>query len=454
MSLKRLGPVAAMVLVAGNMIGSGIFMLPATLGTIGSVSLIAWGLASLGALLVALVFSFLAQIRPEADGVVAYAAEGLHPAAGHVSWFAYWLNCWVGTVAVAVAATGYLAYFFPVLKAPGVSTFATLGVIWGLTFINLIGPRVMARYGAATLILGLAPIALATIAGALAFNPEIFAASWNVSGKPDGVVITASVAPIFWAFLGLESAVVAAAVIENPRRNLPIATVGGVLLAAVIYMAASAAIMGLAPASVMARRPPLRRRHQGFRRPHRRQRRGLLRAGQGLGHGGRLGAGHRRDLALGRGGRLPAQDGLGGEPRPQADPGYPGGGGPDERGHHRQRLADPGRPVHDPDQCGGDPVDDPLPALRRGPVEALGRDRGPAPLGRHRRRCPGRRLLRLGDRHLRPRPAHADPADRRPQPGAVGRHAVQGPAQARLTQGHAFAGSGQGPSSRKMGETR
>ena len=250
--LRRLGPVAAMVLVAGNMIGSGIFMLPATLGTIGSVSLIAWGLASLGALLVALVFSFLAQIRPQADGVVAYAAEGLHPAAGHVSWFAYWLNCWIGTVAVAVAATGYLAYFFPVLKAPGVSTFTTLGVIWGLTLINLVGPRVMARYGAATLILGLAPIALATVAGALAFDPEIFAASWNVSGKPDSVVITASVAPIFWAFLGLESAVVAAAVIENPKRNLPIATVGGVLLAAVVYMAASAAIMGLAPASVMA----------------------------------------------------------------------------------------------------------------------------------------------------------------------------------------------------------
>jgi len=227
-------------------------MLPATLGTIGSVSLIAWGVAALGALLVALVFSFLATLRPQADGVVAYAAEALHPAAGHVTWFVYWLNCWVGTVAVAVAATGYLAYFFPVLKAPGVSTFATLGVIWTVTLVNLVGPRVMARVGAATLILGLAPIALATVAGVMAFSPHIFAGSWNVTGKPDTTVVIASVAPIFWAFLGLESAVMAAAVIENPARNLPIATVGGVLLAAGVYIAASAAIMGLAPASELA----------------------------------------------------------------------------------------------------------------------------------------------------------------------------------------------------------
>jgi len=88
--------------------------------------------------------------------------------------------------------------------------------------------------------------------GVLAFDPALFKASWNVSGKPDAAAMSLAVTPVFWAFLGLESANVAARVIDNPRRNLPIVAVGGVLLAAVVYMAASVAIMGLMPARSLA----------------------------------------------------------------------------------------------------------------------------------------------------------------------------------------------------------
>jgi arginine:agmatine antiporter len=250
--VKRLGLTAAVVLTAGNMIGSGVYLLPATLGSVGSITLISWLVASGGALMLALVFGLLGVLRPRADGVVDYAAEALHPALGHLSWFAYWLNCWVGTTAIAVAAVGYLAFFFPLLKAPGPSTVATLAAIWLFTLANLVGPRLVARIGGATLLLGLAPILLATGVGLAAFDPAIFHGSWNVSGKPDGVAMSMAVTPVFWAYLGLESANVAARVIDDPRRNLPIAAVGGVLLAAVVYIAASGAIMGLLPARSLA----------------------------------------------------------------------------------------------------------------------------------------------------------------------------------------------------------
>ncbi|HEX5379452.1 MAG TPA: amino acid permease [Phenylobacterium sp.] len=248
----RLGLMAAMVLVAGNMIGSGVYLLPATLGTVGSISLISWLIATGGALMLALVFGVLGLLRPKADGVVDYAGQALHPALGHLSWFAYWLNLWIGTTAIAVAAVGYLAFFFPVLRAQTPALIATLGALWLLTLVNLVGPRLVARFGGATLILGLAPIVLATGVGLIAFDPEVFQASWNVSGRPDGVAMSAAVTPVFWAFLGLESANIAAQVIDNPRRNLPLATVGGVLLAAVVYIAASVAIMGLLPAHELA----------------------------------------------------------------------------------------------------------------------------------------------------------------------------------------------------------
>ncbi len=251
-NVAKLGVLAAIVLTAGNMIGSGLYLLPATLGAYGSITILSWAIASGGALLLALVFGLLGVLRPTGDGVVAYAGQDLHPALGHVSWFAYWLNCWVGTTAIAVAAVGYLAYFIPALAAPLPALGAVLASIWIFTLANLVGPRLVAQIGGATLLLGLAPILLAIGVGVFAFNPDLFQASWNVSGKPDPAAMSLAVTPVFWAFLGLESANVAARVIENPQRNLPIVAVGGVLLAAVVYMSASVAIMGLLPAKALA----------------------------------------------------------------------------------------------------------------------------------------------------------------------------------------------------------
>ncbi len=250
--LRKIGLLAAVVLVAGNMIGSGVYLLPATLGTVGSISLISWLIATAGAMMLALVFGVLGVLRPKADGVVDYAGQALHPALGHLSWFAYWLNLWIGTSAIAVAAVGYLGFFFPVLKAPTAALVATLVGVWLMSLVNVAGPKLVARIGGATLVLGLAPILLATGVGFIAFDSRIFETSWNVSGRPDSVALTAAVAPVFWAFLGLESANVAAHVIDNPRRNLPIATVGGVALAALVYIAASVAVMGLLPAKELA----------------------------------------------------------------------------------------------------------------------------------------------------------------------------------------------------------
>jgi arginine:agmatine antiporter len=104
-----------------------------------------------------------------------------------------------------------------------------------------------------TLLIGLAPIIVATVLGLLAFDADTFAAGWNVTGKPLPETVGVSLAPIFWAFLGLESASMAAAVVRDPERNIPLAALGGVGLAAAVYMAASVALMGAIPAATLAR---------------------------------------------------------------------------------------------------------------------------------------------------------------------------------------------------------
>jgi len=250
---RGVGPLAATVLVAGNMIGSGVFMLPASLAATGSSTIMSWIITSAGALALAGVFAALATIRPTQDAIVDYPARGLHPFFGFANWWLYLLACWIGVPAVALAATGYLAYFLPALAEPVAGAWTTVAIVWLLTLANIFGAKLITRLSGLTLLIGLAPIVVATVLGLLAFDDATFAAGWNVSGKPLSVAVGQSLAPIFWAFLGIESASFAAAVVRDPEKNVARASLGGVALAAVIYIAASVALLGSIPTDVLAK---------------------------------------------------------------------------------------------------------------------------------------------------------------------------------------------------------
>ncbi len=241
------------MLVASNMVGSGIFLLPATLASVGSITLIGWGIGSVGALLIALVLAKLATIAPEAGGPCAYAGAAMGRYMGFQATAVYWVSTWLGTIAIAVAATGYLATFFPWLGPPTHAAFATAGAIWLLTIVNIVGPRFVCQVETAAVSIGLIPIVLVAVGGWWFFDSDVFRASWNVRHEPAVKVIPGSLVLLFWAFTGLEAASIATAVVENPRRNVPIATIGGVIIAAVLYTASSTVIMGLIPADRLAR---------------------------------------------------------------------------------------------------------------------------------------------------------------------------------------------------------
>ncbi len=249
---RKLGPVLATIVVAGNMIGSGIFMLPATLATVGGVTVFGWVIASLGALALALLFSRLARRKPLAGGPASYAHDAFGPFVGMQTSLWYWASCLIGNIAIATAASSYLAAFFGIEPAAAQAAMITIALLWLVTFINMVSPRFVGQVDGPLLAAGLVPLLLVAVAGWFWFDPELFRASWNVSGMSAAAAIPHSLVLVFWAFTGLESASVAAAVVEDPERNVPIATVSGVLIAAIVYIAASAAIMGLAPASELA----------------------------------------------------------------------------------------------------------------------------------------------------------------------------------------------------------
>ena len=249
----KLGPFLAMMVVAGGMIGSGIYLLPASLAAFGSVSILGWALAILGALMLGGVFSFLAILRPRARGLFAYVSESLGPGAGFVAGVVYWAVCWAGNVPIAIGVTGYLSVFFPQLARPPAATLTSLAVLWLFVGANLIGPKFVARLGGWALILGLAPVFLVAVGGWFYFRPAIFAASWNVTHHALWTVVPASAVIAFYGFLGVEYASVIAPLVRRPARDVPIATLGGLAFAAIVYLAMSGVIMGILPAAELAR---------------------------------------------------------------------------------------------------------------------------------------------------------------------------------------------------------
>jgi arginine:agmatine antiporter len=250
---RKLGPVLATVVVAGNMIGSGIFLLPATLAAVGSVTIIGWLAASLGAVALALMYGKLARRQAMAGGPASYVFDAFGPFAGMQASLWYWTSCLIGNVAIASAAAGYLAACVGVTPGPAAIACLTIMLLWIGTAVNMVSPRFAGLFNGPLLLAGLVPLLLVGTMGWFMFDATQFRTNWNVSGLSDLGAIKKSLVLVFWAYLGLESASVAAAVVEEPERNVALATVAGVLLAALVYIVLSACIMGLAPAGELAK---------------------------------------------------------------------------------------------------------------------------------------------------------------------------------------------------------
>ena len=248
----KLGWGLAALVVAGNMIGSGLYLLPVSLAPTGGSSLIGWLVAAVGAATLALVFGALGRLQPDADGLAGFAERGLGRFAGFNVSLAFWAACLVGNVAVAVAATGYLGFFWPVLRDPVAATFCNLGIIWIATVAYIIGARTASWLAALALIIGLTPIVIAVVAGARAFDPALFAASWSPSGAPLVETVPASLAIIFWAYLGVESAAALSRRVRNPARDVGLASIAGVGLATLVYVAATVSVFGVIPLAAIA----------------------------------------------------------------------------------------------------------------------------------------------------------------------------------------------------------
>ncbi|MBA3886672.1 MAG: amino acid permease, partial [Acidobacteria bacterium] len=124
----------AVSLVMGNMIASGVFLLPASLAPFGGISFAGWILSAGGSMMLALVFARLARFNPAAGGPYAYTRQAFGDLAGFLVAWGYWISVWCANAAIAVAFVGYLDPFFPaIVRDPASAAMLAIGTVWLLT---------------------------------------------------------------------------------------------------------------------------------------------------------------------------------------------------------------------------------------------------------------------------------------------------------------------------------
>ncbi len=239
-------------LVSGNMIGSGVFLLPSALAAYGSIGLVAWGLSAVGAVLLALVFANLSRVNPAEGGPYAYCREAFGDVVGFQMAYNYWIAVVVGNSAVIVAFVGYLAVFYPHLSEHHVVTYLIeLAMLWSLTGVNILGVRMAGVIQIIMTVLKLVPLLVVIAVGIFYIDPS-YLTSFNVSEHSNFSALMAGITLTLWSFIGLETATVPADDVINPERNIPLATVAGTLIAAGVYVLSTLVVMGLIPIDQLA----------------------------------------------------------------------------------------------------------------------------------------------------------------------------------------------------------
>ncbi|MCP8969518.1 amino acid permease [Ectobacillus ponti] len=271
---NKLGLWILTALVVGNMVGSGIFMLPRSLAEAASPAGVmgAWLLTGFGVLMTALVFGNLALRKPNlTGGPQIYAKELFKPGSkasllsGFMASWGYWIGNLAGNIAIVTTFAGYLSTFFPVmtnqaalftvgsftLKVGNAVTFVVCtALLWATHFIILRGLENAGKLNFAATAAKVIGFFLFIVIGLFAFqssNLVPFVADKAGDGGATiglfGQVKNAAVATL-WAFIGVESAVVFASRAKN-QVDVKRATMLGLFIALALYIGISTLVMGM-----------------------------------------------------------------------------------------------------------------------------------------------------------------------------------------------------------------
>lgn len=250
---KKLGLIGAIFLIVSSLAGSGVIALPQQLAAIGSITMVSFLLVTAGALFLTLVYVRAGTMfeDPSPTALATYVS----PLLGAKSGFFYVYGNLISNVSILIAGLGYLAMFVPALNHPVFLGITVIVLIWLFVLLSLRGVGLISKVVSSTVTLLLLSVIITAVAGWLDFDLKQFENNWNVAGDPVGKGIMAGFAVLIFSFVGVESVATNNEQIRNPKKIVPIATIVGFVIVAIIYIASTTVIEGMFPAKVIQDAP-------------------------------------------------------------------------------------------------------------------------------------------------------------------------------------------------------
>jgi len=246
---QKLGLLMCVALGMGNMIGSGVFLLPRDLAPLGWNAVIGWGVSIAGTLCLAVAFARLAKRLPTGCATYTYAAAAFGPGTGFIVAWSYWISCWTVVATLAVAAISNLSILVPALADGGASTaLIAIGFIWFFTLVNLMGVRRAGGAQLLTLGLKLIPVVGAVLVALWLWGNGTAPTPTMVGTQPVSLDNIGSAATLtLFALLGFESACVVGDRVREPERTIPRATIIAAATTGLLYLLSCTAVTLLLP---------------------------------------------------------------------------------------------------------------------------------------------------------------------------------------------------------------
>jgi basic amino acid/polyamine antiporter, APA family len=249
---RQLGLPMATALVVGNMIGAGIFLLPALLAPFGQNATYAWLLTIGGALFLAVTFAILSR-RIE-GGPFVYVERAFGPEVAFVVVWSYLVSIWTANAILPIAAVSNFSHFAPVLGHPIVAPATAILFLWVLLLVNINGARAAGFVQVLTTLLKALPLIAVFLIAAIYFGRGVPAAPQSPMPISGGAIAAAAALALF-SMLGIECATVSADKVKDPHRTIPIASVLGPAIAGAIYLGVTWAVLYLLPGAEAANSP-------------------------------------------------------------------------------------------------------------------------------------------------------------------------------------------------------
>ncbi|HDR1343813.1 TPA: amino acid permease [Pasteurella multocida] len=266
MSNKKIGLLSLTALVLSSMIGSGIFSLPQNMAEVAGAKalVIGWIITGIGIIFLGLSFFFISRLRPELDGgIYTYAREGFGDLVGFLSAWGYWLCATIGSVGYLVVAFEGIGLFTDspnrIIFAQGNTIFAFLGsslVVWLVHWLITRGVKEAAFLNLLATFVKAFPLVLFIVLAAWFFSPETFNHDIQATNLNHSITdqVKNTMLITLWVFVGVEGAAVLSAHAKK-RSDVGLATVLGIVIALILYVAITVLSLGILPREMIANMP-------------------------------------------------------------------------------------------------------------------------------------------------------------------------------------------------------